>query len=411
MAKQTARDIRRSNRLAILRHIYVAETISRQDLTQLSGLSPATVANVVVDLLEAGIIIESGFEDSQGGRPRAILTINARGGCFVGIDVAETYIHFELFDLRLDRQRTVEHSLRPEENQPAQMLEHLAHGLDELLHQSGTPRSAVLGVGITVPGLVERSGGVSEFAPNWGWHDVPLMQLLRTRIGLPLYLDNPLKAIAVAELWFGAGRGVEHLVSLNIGTGVGAGVVINGELYRGTTNSAGEWGHTTIVLDGRACRCGNQGCLEAYVGAPGIIRLLHELAPTSDMLHPNDQTATIAALAEAAGRGDPLAAQVLREVAHYLGAGVANIINLFNPQVVVIGGWVGLQLGRYLLPDLLRFAERYALKQPLGAAKIQLCELRYNPVSMGAATFALEGFLATVDTARAERIENRRNGS
>ncbi len=261
----------------------------------------------------------------------------------------------------------------------------------------------MLGVGITVPGLVERSGGVSMFAPNWGWHNVPLMQLLQARIDLPLYLDNPLKAIAVAELWFGAGRGVENLVSLNIGTGVGAGVVIDGELYRGTTNSAGEWGHTTIVLDGRACRCGNQGCLEAYVGAPGIIRLLQELAPTSDLLHPNDQTATIAALAGAVGHGDALAAQVLREVAHYLGAGVANIINLFNPQVVVIGGWVGLQLGRYLLPDVQRFADRYALRQPLAAAKIQLCKLRYNPVSMGAATFALEGFLAMSQT-----IDDRR---
>jgi predicted NBD/HSP70 family sugar kinase len=192
------------------------------------------------------------------------------------------------------------------------------------------PRSAVLGVGISVPGLVEPSGGVSVFAPNWGWHDVPLMQMLRARIDLPLYLDNPLKAIAVAELWFGAGRGVENLVSLNIGTGVGAGVVIDGELYRGTTNSAGEWGHTSIVLDGRACRCGNQGCLEAYVGAPGIIRLLQELAPTSDMLHPNDQTATIAALAEAVGHGDVLAARVLREVAHAApgwGASVVGVVD------------------------------------------------------------------------------------
>src|SRR5262245_44126938 len=140
MAKQTARDIRRSNRLAVLRHIYVAESISRQDLTQLSGLSMATVASVVVDLLGAGIVVESGYVDSQGGRPRAMLTINARGGCFVGIDVAETYIHFELFDMRLARQHTVEHTLHPEENQPAQVVDHLVRGLDDLLRQAATPR-------------------------------------------------------------------------------------------------------------------------------------------------------------------------------------------------------------------------------------------------------------------------------
>src|SRR6185436_3736930 len=112
----------------------------------------------------------------------------------------------------------------------------------------------------------------------------------------------------------------------------------------------------------------------------GIIQQLCEAAPASDLWHPNDQTATIGALAEAAGRGDPIAARVLRETAHYLGAGVANIINLFNPQVIVIAGWVGLLLGPYLLPELRHFVERYALKQPLGAARIQLCELRYNPV-------------------------------
>ena len=191
---------------------------------------------------------------------------------------------------------------------------------------------------------------------------------------------------------------MQNLVTLNLGTGVGAGVVTNGALYRGTTNSAGEWGHTIVALDGRPCRCGSRGCLEAYIGAPGIIQTLREVAPQSALLHPHDQTATIAAIAAAARQDDPIAAQVIRITAHYLGAGVANIVNLLNPEVIVISSWVGMQLGPILLPQLHDVVARYALARPLGAAAIQLCQLPHNPISMGAATFALEGFLATADT-------------
>jgi len=393
--KHTTRAIRQGNRLAVLQRIYAAAPVSRQEIAEYSGLSQATVANVVTDLLDLGIVVQAGSVDSQGGRPRAILGINASMGYFVGIDVAETYVHFELFDMMLHHCHTVEHALHPEENQPHQVVDHLARGLDELLRASATPRAKVLGVGVSVPGQVERLGGVSVFAPNWGWHDVPLAALLRERIDLPLYLDNPLKASAIAELWFGAGREFENVVTLNIGTGVGVGIILNGVLYRGATNSAGEWGHTAIVLDGRACRCESRGCLEAYVGALGIIQHLRELAPQSELLQADNQTATIAALAAAARQGDPVATQVIRTTVRYLGVGIANLINLFNPAVVVIGGWVGMQLGPYLLPDLPTAVARYALKHPLQAARMQLCQLRHNPVSMGAATFALEGFLAT----------------
>jgi predicted NBD/HSP70 family sugar kinase len=396
MVKHTITDIRRSNRLAVLRHIYAAETANRQLLTQHSGLSTATVANVVTDLIAAQIVVETGFEQSQVGRPRAILTVNPHSGYLIGIDIAETYIHFELFDLRLTFRHAVEHHLDPAENQPHQVVRHLVLGIAELLQAAGVPQAAVLGAGVSVPGLVEPSGGVSVFAPNWGWHDVPLLALLREYLDLPLYLDNPLKAIAVAQLWFGAGRGVDNVVVLNIGTGVGAGVIINGQLYRGAVNGAGEWGHTTLALDGRPCRCGSAGCIETYIGSPGIIQHLREIAPESPLLQAGDQMAVIDALAAGASQGDPAALATVGRTAHYLGAGVANLVNLFNPELIVIGGWVGKKLGPHLLPELRPVVARYALAQTLAAAQIELCALRHNPVSLGAATFALEGYLDRV---------------
>jgi predicted NBD/HSP70 family sugar kinase len=180
-----------------------------------------------------------------------------------------------------------------------------------------------------------------------------------------------------------------------VATGIGAGIIADGSLYRGAGNSAGEWGHMTIELDGRLCRCGSRGCLEAYAGAPGIIASLREMVPRSPLLHENDQESTLAAIVDAALNGDFTATQVLKDTAHYLGVGIANLINLFNPQLILLGGWAGLQIGEYILPELRHFVERYALKQPLSLTRIDLCQLGQDAVAMGAATLVLEQFLTT----------------
>jgi predicted NBD/HSP70 family sugar kinase len=249
---------------------------------------------------------------------------------------------------------------------------------------------------VAVPGQVDRRGGVSIFAPNWDWHDVPLRDLLAGHLAMPLHLDNPLHAAVVAELWFGAGRGREEVVVLNLGTGVGAGLAFRGALYRGATNSAGEWGHTTLVLDGRSCHCGGRGCVETYVGAPGIMRHLRDLDPTSEMLDPDDQTATIGALARGVEAGDEVALKVIGETARYLGAAAANLINLANPEIIVLSSWVAARLGEPLLAEVRSVVARHALRHPLAATSIVRSPLAGDPVSLGAATLALEGFVADI---------------
>lgn len=295
--KRTSRDIRTANRYGVLRHIVAESPVSRQELAAATGLSLATVANLVGELLELGLLIEVGYEDSDGGRPRGLVAVNAEGGALIGVDVAETYIHVELYDLSLAVIARAEEELRPGEREPSQVLAHIVSAVSCVVAEAGIPADRVLGVGVSMPGMVDREGGVSVFAPNWDWHDVPLLSLLAEHIPYPLYLDNPLRACTVAELWFGAARGCDDVVVVNLGTGVGAGIALGGALHRGVTNSAGEWGHTTLVLDGRLCHCGNHGCVETYVGAPGIMQNLRELAPESPLLHPDDQTATIDALA------------------------------------------------------------------------------------------------------------------
>jgi predicted NBD/HSP70 family sugar kinase len=399
IARGTSRDIRVANRSEVLRHVIAESRVSRQRVAAETGLSLATVSNLIGELLAAGVLVEVGFEDSSGGRPRGLVSVDPSGGVLIGVDVAETYVHVELFDTALALLASSEEQLHPEENRPDQVVAHIVSGVRAVLKRSGVAEPRILGAGISVPGQVDRGGGVSVFAPNWNWHDIPLRGLLAESLTMPLYLDNPLRAAVVAELWFGAGRGREDVIVLNLGTGVGAGLAFRGSLYRGATNSAGEWGHTTLVLDGRPCHCGGRGCVETYVGAPGIMQHLRELDPDSPMLHLDDQTATVDALAQGVRDGDPVAAKVISETARYLGVAIANVINLANPEVIVLSSWVAARLGEPLLAEVRAVVSRHALRRPLAASDITLSGLVGDPVSLGAATLALEGFLSAVGTA------------
>ncbi|MFE9922595.1 ROK family transcriptional regulator [Streptomyces sp. NPDC005774] len=402
--KRTSRDIRTANRYEVLRQIIAESPTSRQELAAATGLSLATVATLVGELLDLGMITEVGFEDSAGGRPRGLVAVDAAGGALIGVDLAETYVRVELFDLALNVLARADEEMRPGGNRPEQVVDQVASAVGSVVERAGIEPARVLGAGVSVPGQVDRATGVCEYAPNWDWHDVPLQDLLAERISHPLYLDNPLRACAVAELWFGAARGHGDAVVVNLGTGVGAGLVLGGGVHRGVSNSAGEWGHTTLVLDGRPCHCGNRGCVETYTGAPGIMLNLREASPHSPLLRPDDQTATIDALARGVAAGDPVAVEVLEDTARYVGAGIADLINLFNPEVVVLSSWVAAAFGEPLLDAVREAATRHALRRPLAATRIVLSPIPTDPVCLGAATFALEGALQTARKSNGTRV-------
>jgi predicted NBD/HSP70 family sugar kinase len=391
--RTTVRDLRRHNRSVLLSKLFFDGPLSRHELSHVTGRSAATISNVIGELVDERLIVEAGLVESDGGRPRVLLRVDPQYGYVVGIDVGETGVKVELFDLAMRRLSNVEHPLPSTRPDPVGVVAQVASGIREVVIRAGVDESKVIGAGIGVPGTVEQGPRVLVFAQTIGWDGVPLAELLRTSgVALPFFFENGAKTQGQAEMWFGAGRGARHAVIALVGSGVGAAVIADGDMYRGSTSSAGEWGHTTIAYGGRACRCGALGCLEAYVGAEGILDRYRQ-ARGKRATAGDDEQASIDALIRAANRS-AVAARILDETAGYLGAGIANLINLFNPERIVLGGWAGLALGARLLPQIREAAAKHALRHPFGQTSIEMCELGPDAVAFGAATLPVADLLA-----------------
>jgi predicted NBD/HSP70 family sugar kinase len=416
----TVRDLRRSNRSRALWQVFLDGPLTRQEIGTEAGLSPATVSNLVADLLAEGVIAEVGLEDSNGGRPRGLLQANPEYGYVIGVDVGESAFLVELFDLGLTmRARHLSATDMPVLDSsgldPHDVVTHVAGGIRSVIEQAGARSESILGVGVAVPGLVTRSEHAVVHGQSVGWDAVPVEAMLRDMISLPIFVDNGAKTLGQAEKWFGAARGTDDAIIVLLGIGLGACIISNGEVYRGAAGSAGEWGHTTVVVGGRRCRCGAVGCLEAYVGAAAITARYAELSGEESASQnlpsvPGDLEEAVAVLIASRDR-DPVSAQVLDEVVTYLGAGIANLVNLFNPERVVVGGWLGRALSDPLLPAIREAAKVNALRLPYSGVQIVKAELGQDAVALGGATLPIAQLLNTGATPLAAPGLTRRHFS
>ncbi|GGQ75789.1 ROK family transcriptional regulator [Streptomyces flaveolus] len=400
---RTVRDLRRENRAAVLQRLYFDGPMSRVALGSATGLSSGSVSNVVAELLAEGLVEEAGSLGADGGRPRTLVRIASGHGRLVGVDVGETRVRIELFDLSMAELGRTE---RPLSGHGARSYDvgvvagHILDGIAEVLDAAGDGRGSgdLLGVGVGVPGIVEHTaGGTLVHGQTIGWDAVPLERLLRASGRLPahvpLFIDNGAKTLGQAEMWFGGGRGAHNAVVVLFGSGVGACVVTH-DVEQGR---AVEWGHLTVRVRGRRCRCGARGCLEAYAGAEALLARWREAGgrPPSG----TDEEAALTDMLRAAhppdGREpDPVAARVLAETAEYLGAGLSDLINLFQPERILVGGWAGLQLGPGFVESVRTHAYAHALRHPAGRVGITLGRLGPDAVTVGAAVLPLAAFFA-----------------
>ena len=249
------------------------------------------------------------------------------------------------------------------------------------MEQTDCARRDFIGIGVGAPGPLDRERGIVLVAPNLGWKDFPLAQRIQARLSLPTTLDNDANCATFGEWWQGAARGGRNVVGITIGTGIGGGLIINGALYHGSSDMAGEIGHTTIDLNGRHCKCGNYGCLEAYASAPAIATRAREVLVREEgesaipaMVEGNFDNITARVVYDAAKLGDPIASEIVKDTARYLGAGVANLLNIFNPDIVVLAGGVA-EAGDALFVPLRAEVRRRAFSPAVNAMRIVPGEL------------------------------------
>lgn len=314
------------NRSAILAHLGASGPASRAELARVLDVSPALMTQLTKDLLAERLLVELEQAPSSGGRPARMLGLAASAGRAVGVKVTADHVAF--VEVGIDG-RVLRSASEPFHALASTYLADLVTRIRHFL--SGGGDAPLLGIGVGVPGAVDQPGSGVVTAPQLGWNAVPLGESLRSALDLPVIVENNVNALTVAERLYGRGRGRDNFLVVTIGTGVGAGMVIEGAVVRGSTGGVGEFGHVPISEGGAACRCGNEGCLEAHIGEDALV----DAARTAGVI---GAAAGIDTLRAAADAGDKEAAAIFGRAGHLLGRTLAGVVHLVDPGLVIVLG-------------------------------------------------------------------------
>jgi glucokinase-like ROK family protein len=391
------RAIREVNRSIILDLLRRGDRISRTELARRSKLTKPTVSTIVDEFITTGVVREVGLGESLsgGGRPAMLLEFDDTSAAYLGIHFGVRATRVALADargnIRLVRDRP---SLRETPERAAKTARAL---VVEVLQAAKIPRARVAAVGATVPGLVDQDTGVCVLAPNLGWKDFPLRETLQNELRVPVIVNNITQASALAEGRLGAARGKLSYVWVYVGSGMGAGIVIDGQIFHGQRGFSGEIGHCPVVEDGPLCGCGRRGCLETVASTMALVKAAKTAiaGKSSTILSKTKGEIDIAAITAAASKNDKVAMRILDQASEYLGRGLSYLLNILNPEMIVLGGPVA-QAGDYLLREVRASVARHALL-PHGVAIV--------PSTLGdRAELAGAVLLAMESTVRSYRI-------
>ncbi len=385
LCKATHRQTRRINHELVLRTIYEASAISRADVARATGLTRTTVSDVVDQLLSDGLAEEIGRGESTGGKAPILLRVPDEARHTIGVEVGDSRLTGAVVNLRGEITHSVEAPLDGRDG--GQALARLDALLDDLVSAANRP---LLGIGLGTPGLIDTATGTVRWAVNLDWRDLALGDHLRHRFALPVYVANDSHAAALAEQTFGGHR-VSSMVVIKVGRGIGAGIVLNGQLYQGDAFGAGEIGHITIADNHRPCRCGSQGCLETLASTRAVMQLARELAPHAPESELNRVRADgfdFGDLVRAFERGDEIARQVVLEAARHLGRTIGGLVGTLNVQHIVLVGEMT-AFGEPWLTAVRREAHRSALALLADQTRIDLGRVEPNLVVLGAAALLM----------------------
>jgi N-acetylglucosamine repressor len=378
------------NEAGILDLIRINKALSRFDLSKLTGLSPTAAGTIVSSLIERGYIYETGTGKSKGGRRPVLLELRPDSYYSIGIDVEVDNILFALTDIT---GRVVHEGSAPMTvNTPEAAVSAIAAIVSGIVETYAIGAEKLLGIGLSVPGLVDVSSRIIILAPNLGWEEADVRGMLENRLNYPVYIENEAMASAICEDWIGKCRDVSDFVCVNIKSGIGAGIFTDGSLYRGTSGSAGEVGHIVVDANGPKCGCGNYGCLETFASTGRIVEKARKLLRQGVISSLNEiagAEVTFDHIVNAARNGDRASKGMLDEAAMYIGIALSGIVNTLNPSRIVLGKDF-VKYGDMVMDIIRREINKRALKKPASSVEIIMSGIGERSSTLGAAIIPLK---------------------
>jgi len=391
--------INRMNKIKVINLIRSNQETSRAEITKKSGLSGPTVSRIVEDLINDGLVQDIGEGESRGGRRPKMLKFSGKNNFIIGIDIGTTNIYGILSDFNAKIHAEVKVPTKVEEGF-IQIMKRTSEVIHELMSRQHNSNGKIFGIGMAVAGLVNRRRNIVEFSPNFHWNNVDVVGELAKNIDIPIIFDNVTRVMAFGEMCYGVGKSHKNFICINIGYGIGAGIIVDGDLLYGPSGMAGEFGHITLEKDSQIqCDCGNFGCLEALASGNAIAKAAQLQLKSGarsvlhDMCEGDFSKVSAQMVAEAAKQGDSLAWGVFDRAVEYLGLGIAGLINLFSPEVVVIGGGVA-QSGDILFDKVRKTVNARALKKISSGVDIRPATFGIKAAVMGAVSLVLSDVIS-----------------
>lgn len=357
--------IRKWNLSSIFKAIRKQGPISRIELTEITGCSAGTVSNHVRTLIKKGFVIETEKGISSGGRKPIQLMINPHKAYIFSIEIEVNQIKIVMFDLEI---KVVTKSIIPiiYKDNYKRTLKQVFFEMDKMMEEKNLKLDNLLGTGVAVPGLIDKEKGILEFAPNLGWKNVYISKIFKDKYNLPVILDNEAKAAAIGEREFIYPK-MDNMVFISINEGIGCGVILNGELYRGASGNAGEFGHIIIDTNGPLCHCGNKGCWETLASESYIVNRYLKLSNSNKELTKKE-------IYQLGKNGHKKVIEIFNEAGRNIGIGLVNIINGLSPELLVIGGGI-VEIKDYVYEEIIKKLEENALSISYRSVKIKFSKL------------------------------------
>lgn len=379
--------VKQENKAIVLNTIIKQTPISRAKVAEQTGLNKGTVSSLVSELIDADFVKESGPGASSGGRRPVMLLFNHEAGFAVVVDLGVGYIQVALTDLHgevviEEQEKTGDYSFDV-------VLKQLTVLINRVIKKAPKSPYGIIGIGVGVPAVVSHDGEIL-LAPNLNWKRVQLKEALSEHFDYPIFIENEANAGAYGEMRYGFTSAPSNMLYLSIGMGIGMGMILNGKLYTGQRGFAGEVGHISIVKDGIPCRCGNIGCFERYAS---VQALLEQAAKRG--LAKGDQQTALNTLIRKAEENDEKVIALFKEIATYIGIGISSIVNLYNPESVIIGNaFTGLE--KWIKPVIDNHVKQHTIGFHQEDLTVDFAKLVNHSTIKGMAAFTIESFLNTL---------------